>query len=233
MKKIIGLILILFLISGCSKENNFDKISEAIINFHTDINYDISELDEEDIKILNDFKEQEKRENKEINLSKLDMFNDYFKVNEDDSENVYTKDESYYIKYNDIPFKYDNGNYYAIVVAGGYGLELNRNDYPILYEDTNNANYKYKFVRSDFNDNEVNYYYRSYANGSMLTINYELKDNKINEITLKYYKNFYLAEDEEKSSSNIFSILFIVSPLIILIIFSIFISRKLLKNKEV
>jgi len=230
MKKIIGVILIILFISGCSKKHDFDKMSDVIINFHSNLNYDISDMSESDIKLLNDFKASEATDNKVINLSKLPMFNDYFDTTEEDTEGVYENNGEYYIKYKDINFKSINNEYIAVINAGGKELEVNKKDYPILYYDTNNDNYKYKFIKKEKTDNEINYYYRSYKNSSMLTINYLLEDEV--KINLIYSKYFNLEEDNQKNS-NFMEVIFVSIVFIIIVLICAFGGYKLLKNREI
>ncbi len=214
MKKIICITLLLLCITGCKdKIEQLDKMSEAIINYHRDYNYVVKDLSDENEKILLDFKEKQKQENKVINLTKLELFTEDTKNYEPDSEGVYKENGDYYIKYNDINWiKVNDEDYIANINVDGYLLCIPKYKFPILYDETNNVNYKYRFMQKEEKDNTIKYHYRSYGDGSMLTIEYQMDNNRVKDIDL-IYNDYYLLEEEkepERKKSNFTYIAFMV-----------------------
>lgn len=236
MKKIItSIIILLIFTTGCQKNNNeLDKMSEAIINYHFDYHYKVSNLSQDNSQMLDKFKEKERKQNKIINITKLDVFSDDMKTPEPDSPGVYKKDGNYYIKYSDIDFKKVNDtDYIATLNVNGYMINLSKSNFPILFEETRSINYKYRFMKKENKNNLVKYYYRSYGNGSMLTIEYKIDNKKVSDVNL-IYDDYYLLDEVEptiEKKSNFGYIVFMAS-LALFLGFIIIKSVKLFSNSK-
>lgn len=213
MKKLISVFILLILLTGCTKKNELDKISNAIINYHHEYNYNISNLSSESQKVLENLKKQELKENKVINISKLDVFSNDITTDEPNTKGVYYENGDYLIKYNDLKFeKVNEKDYIATLYVNGYIVNISKRDFPILYYETRSVEYKYRFMKKVKENNEIKYYYRSYGNGSMLTIDYKMNNDKIESIDL-LYSDYYILdnlEPEVKHSSNFGNVVFMV-----------------------
>jgi len=212
-KKIILIFISLLMVTGCGSNNNqLDKLSDVIINLHQDYDYDISKLSKTNQELISKFKEEQREENKIINITKLDLFGPDMQTSEPDTEEVYEENGIYYIKYNDLDFERINKkDYIATINANGYTVNLLKSQFPILFEETRGINYKYRFMKKETIGDKVNYYYRSYGDGSMLTIEYKMDGNKIDSIDLIYDSYYLLDEIEptEEENSKVGSIIFL------------------------
>lgn len=191
MKKLLIIIPLLFL-TGCSKNlmKQTEKLSDAIVDLIYYENYDISKLNSENKQIINNLLEKEKIENKVINISALNVFSeDIHDIRYGTSKGVYQKNNEYFIKYTDLDFKTNANSLDSIayIYVDGYSVAIAKDDYPILRVDTcNNENYRYRYIKRKKEKNEINYYYRSFGNGSILTIKYILENNKIKDVDLVF-----------------------------------------------
>ena len=238
MKRIlISVLTLLLLITGCSKKDKqLDIMSDAIIKMHQDYNYEPKGLNKENKKLLSEFKELQKAENKIINISKLDLFSDDIITEEPNSKGVYFENGNYYIKYNDLEFVPVNSeDYIATINVNGYIINLSKSDFPILFYETSGIDYKYRFIKKVLEENKVYYYYRSYGNSSMLTIEYELNDKKIENIDLVYDKYYLLDEIEgkEKKQGQVFPTIVLILILSGFIFFVVKIIKSYFDSKKI
>lgn len=194
MKKYL-LILTLFLLTGCTNiKKQTEVLSDSIVSLIYDCNYDYSSLNNENKRILNEFLEKEKFDNKVINISNLDLFAEEGRDTTMGTTNgVYKENDEYFIKYSDLNFitkEYINDSI-AYLYVDGYAISLLKDEYPIIQTDTcGNVNYRYRYMKREKEKNNMIYYYKSFGNGSMLKIIYKLNGNKIEDIDLifnKYY----------------------------------------------
>lgn len=197
MKKLYLVLICTFLLTGCKANlmKQSEILSETIINLMDDNNYSIKKLSKENQKIITSFLKKESYENKIINITELDVFNEEGRdIRQEDTEGIYSYNNTYYIKYKDLDFKTDNSNDpIASLYINGYIVSIDKSSFPLFYYDTHDdINYSYRYMKREKKENEINYYYRSYGNGSMLTINYEIKKNQITNINLIY--NSYYTE---------------------------------------
>lgn len=213
MKKYLKLTFVLaliFSICGCTTKDlmkQTEEISDVIINLYQDIYYDYSFLPDDSIKIVNKLKEYEESSEKSINLTKNMLLNPESYTTEKDSEGVYVKNDDYHVYYNKLKFNNtdEDGRKYAIVNANNEVAVIYKDEWPILYKDTkNNVNYRYRYMDSVRENNEIKYYYRSYGNSSSLTITYLLNNEKINDVELEYnnYYDHVVEKTTNKSSNN-------------------------------
>ena len=204
MRKILILLLAVFCLTGCSDKRQMKEFSNLILESHRSKNVDTSGLNHKNSLIFKEFLDKQSIENKVINLSNLSMFGgEDFSTGEEDSEDVYFENGNYYIKYTDLDFVKVSDLEIATVIAGGYEVEIFKDLVPILYTETDNSKYNYRYMGSRENDDFVNYYYRSYKDGSMLTIKYKLKDDKISNIDLIYDYAFSVDEELKVETDNI------------------------------
>lgn len=194
LKKIIIAIFCLTL-CGCTNRSllsKTEKLSDIIVDLHQNLDYDKSKLDSDDVDLIDQLIQKESITNKIIDISALDLFSDEARTDEPNTKGVYKENDKYFIKYSDLNFMYNeelNLNY-ATLYIDSYIVNILKDNVPILYYDTNNINYKYRYMRREKTSDEINYYYRSFGNGSMLTIKYILEKNKITDIKLIYDKYY-------------------------------------------
>lgn len=196
MKKILSIIVCLFLLTGCSSNlmEQTQILSDNILNIIYIENYDFSKLNKTNQELLNKLISKEKFENKVINITELDKFSDegYDKTKEN-SYGIYKENDNYLIKYSDLNFEKNefSSDFIAHLYVEGYPITIDKSLFPLLCTDTcGNINYKYRYMRREKTSDEINYYYRSFGNGSMLTIKYILEKNKITDIKLIYDKYY-------------------------------------------
>ena len=203
MKKIFILLLLVFCLTGCSNGNQLKEFSDLIIESHRNQDVDISKLNTYNQEVFNNFLDQQLVEKKVINLSNLIMFGgEDFDTDENDTESVYFEKGKYYIKYTDLNFVKINDLEIATIIAGGYELEIFKDLVPVLYSETNKERFNYRYMGFKEYDGYVNYYYRSYTDGSMLTIKYTLIDNKISNVDLIYDYAFSVDEELNIEDTN-------------------------------
>lgn len=194
MKK--GLItLTILLLTGCTNiKSQTETLSDAITTLMYDCSYDITNLNKENQNVLSNFLENEKFENKVINISSLNLFKeDGRDLSYPTTNGVYKENDEYFIKYSDLNFVKKDSilDTVAFLYVEGYPIALAKDEYPIIQTDTcNNTNYKFRYMKRKKEKNYYNYYYRSYGNGSMLTIKYKLNKNKIENIDLVFNKYY-------------------------------------------
>src|SRR5574344_1400586 len=92
---IITIILVLCM-TGCSTNNDTEKMSNSILKMFKDYNYVDKSLSKNDTKLIDSFKEKELKENKVIELN--NYFNEYSLTENGESENVYTNKQRGYMK---------------------------------------------------------------------------------------------------------------------------------------
>ncbi len=114
MKKKILLILLFgisFIMCGCA--NNIDsaeKMDDIVLSLLRNKTYETKGLSKNEIKLINDFINKEKADNKIINLNLLSSYSDLDYENNADSQGVYEDNGIYYIKYSDIAFEEINAS---------------------------------------------------------------------------------------------------------------------------
>lgn len=203
---IITIILVLCM-TGCSTNNDTEKMSNSILKMFKDYNYVDKSLSKNDTKLIDSFKEKELKENKVIELN--NYFNEYSLTENADSDNVYTNNHKYYIKYSDIKWNYTtstsdaDGAATALIYANGYEVFLSIEDFPIFYTDTkDNSKYNYSYVGTISTTTETDMYYKSFYDSTGLIIKYTKVNNQINNIELVYEPYTSYVEEEKKTTSN-------------------------------
>jgi len=194
MKRVL-ILLTIFLLTGCTNiKKQTEILSDTIVNLIYDCNYDISNLSNDNKRILNDLLEKEKYENKTINISKLNLFKeDGRDLSYPTTNGVYKENNEYFIKYSDLNFIKDDSMLESMsyIFVEGYPIAFSKDEYPIIQTDTcGNVNYRYRYMKREKEKNNMIYYYKSFGNGGMLKIIYKLNKNKIEDIDLifnKYY----------------------------------------------
>ena len=182
MKKILKVFLIFVIVltvSGCNSEttllNKTEDMSDAILEFYHDINYDISKLPVDSVKLLEELKEEELSGKKSINLTKNNLYTVESYTTEKNSNGVYLENGDYYVYYKDLDFsnRDEEKRYYAVVNVDNKVAVVYKDEWPIMYRMTeNNINYKYRYMDRVKTEDSIIYYFRSYGNASGLMITY-------------------------------------------------------------
>ena len=194
MKKIL-IILGVLILTGCSKstEQMAKNISKKIIEAHHTENVNLKGLNKEEKELFNNYINNEKKENKVINITKNVLF-DPDSYSESNTYGIYSKDDDYYISYSDIVWQetLDRDDYYAVISLNGMQNGLMKSQVPILYDETHdNPKYNYEFLKSKRDKDTIIYYYKSKYDNSGFTIEYHLDGTKINDITSYYTSKYY------------------------------------------
>lgn len=207
MKKKLIIVFLILIVTGCTNnlEKQTDVLAETIKNLNYNYDTDLSKLNQNNKDLINIYLKDELVGNKEIILSKLELYPNDSYTEEENSKTVYIKDDKYYVKYRDLNFlKYDDDNYYANLVINHNIVTLPKAIYPLLGADTNqNINYKYRFIEKSITNNRAIYSYSSYGNGSGMQIEFTLNKNKVSNIKVSY-TNYVVSfsGDTEKKQSN-------------------------------
>ena len=195
IKKTIIILLMLLLLCGCKSKviTSTDKISKLIIEMHKNNEVDLSKLSNNELEIFNKFVEEQKKENKIVNISENVIFSEESYTTNSNTYGIYTNNNLYYIKYNDIKWKTINGETVFIVDINNQEDTIKKELLPVLYDDTkDNDKYTYIHEKTTKDKDAIKYYYKSLYDSSSLIIKYNLIDEKINSISLIYRDNLYI-----------------------------------------
>lgn len=215
-KKVYILIVILvsFIFTGCTSDYNTSRLNDNVLNMHYDINYINEKLNAKEKKLIQKFKEEQKKENLVIELNQY--FDDFNKTTNSNSYGIWEENGRFYIKYKDINFidlRNDTNNdtgfdNLAILYCNGYELYLTNEMFPILYYETKDSDkyyYSYNY-QEDFAD-ELDVHFISYFDNSGLTIRYIKDNNKITDIKLLYSSSATIKDANTSDKDN--SLLFV------------------------
>ena len=190
MKNIKLVILVMFIILGCSGCNNSNKesafkISNVIAKGIYQEKPDTSKLNKKELSIYKKFISDNKKENYVVNLSKLNYYNVNHDIKYDNDSDVYLEDGDYKIKYTDIVWYPKEDMPYFTPKLGNNRVEVSKNLVPIYYEETKDI---YHFVYDYYKEtsNGIEFYYHSIEELGGLVIKFDFKNNKINDINLVY-----------------------------------------------
>lgn len=227
MKKILKVFLIFVIVlnvSGCNSEttlsNKTEDMSDAILEFYHDINYDISKLPADSVKLLEELKQEELSGKKSINLTKNNLYTVESYTTEKNSNGVYLEKGDYYVYYKDLDFsnRDEEKRYYAVVNVDNKVAVVYKDEWPIMYRMTeNNINYKYRYMDRVKTEDSIIYYFRSYGNASGLMITYHLSENEIKDISLDYERHYSHEVLEVTEETNDYS-MFVFLTIIVLLV---------------
>ena len=195
MKKIIILSLtIIFLLTGCTAKNlkYYKTVSNTVISFYNSSDYDNEKYAKEDVPAIETYLSKLTHINQEVNISDYIVKTDKYYTDEANTEGVWTKDDSCYIKYNDLGFASINID----VETDTYEMEpykrvVCNNYYTILYEssffpdyETTKANLRNNYIYLDGYKTKEGYefIYRSTYDGTGMKVTFTLKDKTITSI---------------------------------------------------
>lgn len=170
MMKKISLILFLLLLCGCGNVDvsEYEKVSKLALSTLKNESYEIDDLSDKQIKLLNNFKND--LLNPVINISDFIVYDNYYKTNDKNTDGVFIENNSCYIRYNDIDFLgalADEGEPIARVVCNGYYTTLYHDSVKPIGDSMYDSNYRYLGY---YMDDGYNFCYRSYLDGSGLVI---------------------------------------------------------------
>lgn len=212
LKKIFVILIVLLSMCGCSSKlsDSTNKLSEKILELHNSSNIDTSDLNDYEKEVLNKFLDNEKEDNKIINISEVLTFSGESYTTNPNTYGVYSKDNNYYIKYSDIKWVWVNNSYIAVIDIDGQEDALEKTNVPILYKDTHdNDRYVYMHVKTNVSKNKIDYVYKSLKDDSNLIIRYSVNGKKINNISLLYNNSELEEENEETKSSTNYALLIV------------------------
>jgi len=229
------------MICGCS--NNLassQKMDDIVVSLLRNSTYSKENLTKEEIKLIDSFIDSEKYENKVINLSTFNNYNDISPTEESNTNGVYEENGKYYIKYKDLVFNKNNDSeqeivtddtayYIARIVFDGKALEIEKNIIPILYDDTkNSAKYTYNYRGTATYKDSIISYYNSIHDDTGMRIIFNITDSKIMSINIAYdISNDIYVISNKSDNSNIGRNLIFISSLLVIVFFVImFILKK-------
>lgn len=224
MRNIKLILMILFILIACSGCSNSKKSAYKIANvIAKGINQekpDTSKLNKNELRIYNEFRESQKKDNYVINLSKLNYYDVYHDIKLDNDSDVYLEDGDYKIKYNDIIWYPKEDMPYFTPKLGNNRVEVSKNLVPLYYEETKNV---YHFVYDYYKETSdgIEFYYHSIEELGGLVIKFDFKNNKINNINLVYditYK-YESKSIDVRPKLLLFSCIVIISFIIAIFIF--------------
>lgn len=236
MKKILGILVILFLVTGCKAKKDiyyYKDMSNTIISLFKDINYDKSSYSKEENDAINKIVSELTHENHKINVSNFIEKSEEYKVYESNSPEIIKENNECYIYYKDLGYEqYEkNENHYEMeahkrLVCDGYYTILYSSYFYPKYELTQN-NPEHDYIFLDFNEtkNGYNYVYKSSYNGEYLVVDINTKNMEIKLLNTLTEEEIIV---EEKNESNTFDIIIAI----ILIIISFVAVFVLMKNKK-
>lgn len=232
--KILILLCSLFLITGCTSTNinSTKKMDSVLLEYIKTGEIDYDKLNKKEEKLINDFIESEKEENKIVNLSSYSNLSDIDNSGNPTTFGVYEKDGNYYINYSDLEFMQnteselieDLDNYIyeeAIVYYDGKVVSLIKDYVPLIPTDTSNhLRYNYAYRGTATYEDAIVSYYNSLHDDTGMKIIYHLKNNKITDIDIEFNMTdtLYMVENTSNNNVSIVTILLISIAIIGLVV---------------
>ncbi len=236
MKKILFILLSLLLLAGCGISKNdeyYKNVSDTIVSFYRSSDYDKNEFSSKDVKAIDKYSSTLTHENQEIDIT------DY--VNSSSTETtrsntmgVYTINNRWYIKYNDLEFINDNDiEPYAIVNCNGKTFTLFSSLFYPEYEETKeDRTYNYIYIGSQIEKNTKKYAYRSSYDGSGLIVNLELNSNDIVNISTLFENVDDFVSSNSSNKGGKLIIVIIIMTIVGFVLFSLYKIYKNINNRE-
>lgn len=234
MKKFLIILIIMSLLTGCGiKKNNeyYKNVSDTVISFYRSSNYKKSDFSSNDVKVLNEYLSTLTHKNQEIDITKF-VNEATTKTNEKNTKGVYTRDNKWFIKYEDLKFESHNDiEPYAVINCEGKTFTLFSSLFYPDYDDTRkNRVYNYVYVGSQIEKNIRKYAYRSSYDGSGVIVLLELKNKDIvNIFTIYENVNKFVSSDNTNNNSGALRIIIILF-IVIAGVFSIYKLYRSTKN---
>ena len=106
MKKIISLLVLLLLLSGCTKKDAlyYQDMSEVVISLFQDVNYDKSDFSKKENEALSKIVSELTHENHKINVNDYIDKTQMYVVNEKNSNEIFKEDGECFVYYKDLNF---------------------------------------------------------------------------------------------------------------------------------
>lgn len=192
MKKVIllGFLITIFL-TGCQSKNfkYYKNVSDTVISFYNNNEYDKEKFYEEDLSAINAFLSELTHKDQIVNISDYITKSQEYYTSESNTDGVWIDGNTCYIKYNELGL-FSTGEE---VENDSYEIELNKrivcnNYYTILYESNFYPNYnvtklnpRYNYIYLDGNKLKKGYefIYRSTYDGTGMKVNIVIEDKKI------------------------------------------------------
>lgn len=192
MKKIIIFsLVIIFLLTGCTVKNfkYYKNVSDTVISFYNTSKYDSKKYSENDIPAIETYLSELTHENQEVNISNYLVKSEEYYTDEANTEGVWIKNNSCYIKYDDLELTKTD----TYIEEGNDEIELSKkvvcnNYYTILYESSfypdyaaTKTNLRYNYIYLDGFETEEGYefIYRSTYDGTGMKVSLDLDDKTI------------------------------------------------------
>lgn len=224
-KIFISLLCLLFLITGCTSNNlnSVKKIDLVLLEYIKTGEVNYNKLNKKEEKLVNNFIESEKEENKIVNLSSYSNLSDIDNSNNPTSFGVFEKDGKYYINYTDLEFMQNTESEFledldtyvyeeAIVYYDGKVVSLIKDYVPLIPEDTSNhLRYNYAYRGTATYEDAIISYYNSLHDDTGMKIIYQLNNNKIDDIDIEFNMTdtLYMVENTSNNNVSIVTILLI------------------------
>ena len=198
MKKLIYLLVLSVLITGCfkkSEEEYLQKVADIIISFNESENYNKKEIKKQDRAIVENYLTSLKQMDQKINISKFINNNDMFREDSPNSEGVYIENDICYINRNNINFEISNqygpNESTQHLVCNGYYVDIYESDIEINYEEYKKTR-KHGYRNLGYNqiNNGYIFGYRSFYDGTTTTIEISMNNDTIKSIKVKENQNF-------------------------------------------
>ena len=232
MKKTIFIVLICLLFTGCTNTtNHYKKISDIIVGLYRSPHFDIANLSENEIDLINNYLEKIRSESRLINIERFINY-DISPIDEPNSSGVVIQNGKCFVNSEYIDFRpqedYSQIEGEVIVICNGHIIFLSEENFPLTYEELiRDPKYNYEFLGYMELEDGYRFYYRSLYDNSGLSVTL-IGREELREIMTDYVN---LNDVEYKDMPVSWRIEIIVGlSLIVVLIIVIIINRK--KNKE-
>jgi len=206
MKKIILLLFIILILTGCNKHDEayYTKYADIAISLFRKDSYDANKIYSKDRKAMDEYLTRLTHKNEVI------VLNDYIDKNEPttspNSSNITVKNGVCTISYENLSYEFkknatdDEGAMepsFSGVCEGYYFNVSESNLYPDYESTKNNPRYDYVLLKSEKSDDKFNFYYRSTYDGSGLKLVLNLKKNNVEKVITEFVNVDYIIQGEK------------------------------------